>query len=198
MLKSSEYDDNVFTAFHEIGHAWAHHQVGRSFRYVTLRPRQPGLVGICRPWPQKRVDIGEVMQIAAAGPIAEAMYSMRCQRAEDCEFPSFLSDAITLGGHDDAEQARGLLNLPMGVDLTRSQLEADWPAIERLADMLTDRGTLSGREVFRVFGPCPSGYARWPPRRSSAQDTSEAGRGIRVDSGATAPRWSINEPRSAS
>lgn len=148
-LRSSGDEDKVFTAIHEIGHAWAHHHVGRAFRYITVRPRQLGLAGVCRSWPRRRTDIGESMQIAAAGPIAEAMYSLRDQRADDEALLSFLSDAIAIGGQVDAERACGLLNLPEAIDLTRVQLEADWPTVERLAGMLVDRGTISGREVFR-------------------------------------------------
>ncbi|MBM6588921.1 hypothetical protein [Brevibacterium sp. RIT 803] len=112
---------------------------------MTVRPRQLGLAGVCRSWPRRRTDIGETTQIAAAGPIAEAMYSVRYQRADNEELLSFLSDAIALGGQVDAEQACGLLNLPEAIELTRSQLEADWPTVERLADMLVDRGAVPGR-----------------------------------------------------
>lgn len=144
-LRSSGDEDKVFTAIHEIGHEWAHHHVGRAFRYMTVRPRQLGLAGVCRSWPRRRTDTGESMQIAAAGPITEAMYSVRYQRADDDESLSFLSDAIALSGQVDAEQACGLLNLPEAIELTRVQLEADWPTVERLAGMFVDRGTVPGR-----------------------------------------------------
>jgi hypothetical protein len=77
----------VQTAFHEAGHDWAYFQVRKPLCYITIRPRaaggQPGH-GICRTWKARRMDVGLVAWISAAGPVAEAIW---WQREDPDDYP---------------------------------------------------------------------------------------------------------------
>jgi hypothetical protein len=77
----------VQTAFHEAGHDWAYFQVRKPLCYITIRPRaaggQPGH-GICRTWKPRRMDVGLVAWISAAGPVAEAIW---WQREDPDDYP---------------------------------------------------------------------------------------------------------------
>jgi len=61
-------------ALHEAGHAVAYWDHGLSFRYVTMRPRQPGVVALVKPYPRVNDTPAKLiacMEIAAAGRIAQ-------------------------------------------------------------------------------------------------------------------------------
>ena len=139
------------TAIHEAGHAWAYHREGKPLRYVTIRPREAGVTGVCRPWKPRRLDVVKAAWIASAGPVAEAMWFHRRDLDDEFEWEDHLNGAVLAGGHDDLSQSMGMLDSPDVVTMLRGWLESDWPRIERLADRLCDAGTVSGRDAFGEF-----------------------------------------------
>jgi hypothetical protein len=64
-------DDADLTAWHEAGHAVHRVCAGLSFRYVTIRPRTAGAVGMIKARPARR-DRWDLVVNAAAGPAVEA------------------------------------------------------------------------------------------------------------------------------
>lgn len=140
------------TAWHEAGHAWAYARCGMPLRYLTIRPRNPGLTGVCRPWKPRRTDIGATSFIAAAGPIAEAVHDQAANTDPWLEWDDYLSGAVLAGGHDDLTQSFGLLDSPEAIERIRGQVEADWPGITRLAEQLLSTRTVSGRAAWELLG----------------------------------------------
>lgn len=142
-----------FTAIHEAGHAWAYHRANKPLRYVTIHPREPGVSGACRPWKPRRIDIVLFAQIAAAGPIAEAMWAMNhdVDNVGNWEFDDYLTGAVLSGGCDDLQHALGMLDSSDVVEFLRAQIETDWLKVERVANQLMEAGTVSGRDAFKEF-----------------------------------------------
>jgi hypothetical protein len=88
----------ILTAYHEAGYAWAYRLHHKPLRYVTVRPREAGLTGTCRPWKPRRLDIGVNAFIASARPIAEAMFSQGTSEDEWIEWDDHLVGAVLAGG----------------------------------------------------------------------------------------------------
>jgi hypothetical protein len=143
--------EKVLTAVHEAGHAWAYRDLGKPLRYVTIRPRTPGAVGLCKPWKPRRLTGWLMPLIAAAGPIAEAMHRWAKRPDDDLEWDDYLSDAVFDGGRDDLSRSLGLLDNEDFVSTMRASLDRDWPAIERLARVLVAKGTVSGATAFATL-----------------------------------------------
>jgi hypothetical protein len=149
IAKTVEPSTGEIAAFHEAGHAWAYYRHDLPLRYATIRPRQPGVDGICRPWKPRRISIDVRAFVATAGPVAEALHWYRNDPDRDTfhDSPSFedcLLGAQLLGGHDDRQQACGMLDDPDTVALVRELLELDWQRLEVLAKVLADSGTVAG------------------------------------------------------
>lgn len=141
---------DYMTAVHEAGHAWAYYRHRKPLRYATIRPASQNLVGICRPWRQRRIDLGASMWIASAGPIAQAMHAERT--SEDWEeWDDLLLATVLTGGDDDYAQSLGALDSPEYVALLRGELERDWAAVETVAAELMATGTVHGRRLAEVF-----------------------------------------------
>lgn len=143
-------DEDLVTAFHEAGHAWAYHRSSMPLRYITIRPRTPGVVGLTKPWKPRRGHDQE--RIAAAGPLAQAIHA---QSIDDCAYPIDWEDqlfgAILFGGESVALVAGLYLEAPVLVNLERANLLADWDRIAALAHALVERRTVSGLEAFRLL-----------------------------------------------
>jgi hypothetical protein len=153
--------ERIVTAYHEAGHVWAYHLHHKPLRYVTVRPRQSGLTGICRPWKPRRIDIGVFAWIASAGPIAEAM-SIQAGSADPSsdfydegadfyDWDDYLMGAVLTGGHDDLSLSFGMLDSPSSVDYIREQLTGAWVGISALAKQLVSDQTVSGRDAWELL-----------------------------------------------
>lgn len=141
----TDHDDVKVTAHHEAGHAWAAWVRGVPIDHVTVLPTATHL-GHCQPT-RAVDDFGDASIVTASGPIAQAIRSARHDPFGDCDFIDHLAGAVLFGGRSDYEQTFGLLDVPEFVDLTRADLEANWDAIEQLAGLLLQHGTLSGSAV---------------------------------------------------
>ena len=137
-------------AFHEVGHAWAYMLARKPLRYVTIRPRSPGLTGLCQPWKPRRIDDWQSALIASTGPIAEAMWIMDNGGEEDAylEWDDYLTGAVLAGGHDDLKASLGMLDSADTVKAIREELRSSWAAISQAAELLLAQRTVSGREIF--------------------------------------------------
>lgn len=145
------------SAVHEAGHAWAYHRANKPLRYVTLRPREAGVSGLCRPWKPRRLDLTAYALIASSGPIAEAMSSFEAEGGElsnaldSFDFGDHLSGAVLAGGHDDLRHSLGMLDDPSAIDYLRAELARDWSPVQTLARLLSGKGTVPGRTAFEVL-----------------------------------------------
>lgn len=143
-------DDHLSTCHHEAGHAWVYWLHRLPLRYVTVRPRGAGLVGICRPWKPRPINAATAAMIAAAGPIAQAIYDQGADPdAEMYEWGDFMFAAYIGGGHGDFEGSMGLLD--RNTEGLREWVLVGWPGILAVADALAARGTVPGSEVFAMF-----------------------------------------------
>jgi hypothetical protein len=140
----------VTAAVHEAGHAWAYRVCRLPLRYVTMRPRDPRLSGICRVWKPRRIDIGVNAFVASAGPIAEAIFDQDTTPDDDYEWQDHLAGAVLAGGHDDLSLSMGMLDSPGSVDAIRRMLQQEWVGIEALASRLVADGTV-GRDAFELL-----------------------------------------------
>lgn len=141
--------DDKLTAVHEAGHAWAFWKTDYPLRDVTIRPRQAGLVGVCRRPTGAAVDVGKALMVAGAGPVAQAIATSRVDRAS--EFADHLSGAVLYGGCEDARHTFDLLDNCTWVAALRDDLESDWAGVERVADLLIKRKTVTGCRISRAL-----------------------------------------------
>src|SRR5215217_4794321 len=118
--------DTMAIAMHESGHAWAFYMHRLPLRYITVRPRTPGVTGVCRPWKPPLIGIGIGASIARAGPIAEAMCDQDTAPEGDdwLEWRDYLVGAVLAGsaarsspatqplanGQDDLSLSIGMLD----------------------------------------------------------------------------------------
>lgn len=139
-------------AIHEAGHAWAYYSARKPLRYVTIRPREPGVLGVCRSWKPRSIERYQLGLIASAGPVAEAIHSLQADEDPDPHgertFESYLTVAVLFGGgHDDYAASAGLLDEPSVTAWLRDELVKNWAGITTLAGALCERGTVSGRDA---------------------------------------------------
>lgn len=146
---------SMTTAIHEAGHAWAYQRFGLPLRYVTIRPREKGVDGRCTPWRPRRIPAWMAAEIAAAGPIAEAVHTSRAERAHVDDFHLYLTGAIFAGGREDEQKVGDRFESAQFVDFMRFMVELNWHRIETVAAMLMERGTVSGRDAFDELSPSP-------------------------------------------
>ena len=202
--ESSGGPERELTAIHEAGHAWAYRRAGLPLRYVSLRPRRPGMVGICQPWGPRWINVGVKAVIASAGPIAQAHYSMTCDPESalewnGVEWADCLMGAIWSGGDDDYEVSLGMLDDAELVALLRHQIVDDWHDIERLAERLLTEGTISGRDAFELLGvragPSTGTCARSGPHSPRCVRTPLPRLGGPASSPRASSRWKSNQIR---
>lgn len=153
-------DPERLTAFHEAGHALAAELFGEQTTRVeivgdidhsgsteTLRfPAGPDEVETPR---ETRESIESRLRCVLAGVVTEAMISGR-EGWDDASEDLEMAVRIAMKLVDDCEDVLPLL------ERTRLELERvlreRWPAVERLADELMHRKSLSGSEVRRILG----------------------------------------------
>jgi len=145
------------TAFHEAGHAWGYFVSHKPLRYITIRARRGGGMpgnGSCQPWKPRRIDIGVAAWIAAAGPMAEAIWLQQSDTQDELDdiiFDDYLVGALFAGGREDLERSRGLLDSNTSVEFMREALLGDWSKITALAEGLVAERTLSGAKAFELL-----------------------------------------------
>lgn len=163
-MYSATYYPELFyiTAIHEAGHAWAYAKWNLPLRYVTVRPRTPGIAGQCMLWGPRRISTAQSEEIAAAGPIAETRHALLTEEADEVyDFEDYLEAIMLWGGRHDEPKAENLLYARTldefgfivqnpAFDLYEEIIN-DWTRIQRVATMLIREGTLQGREVFEEF-----------------------------------------------
>lgn len=149
-------DDRTATAYHEAGHACAYYRHGLPLEYVTIEPEEGELRGLCQPPAPRLIDVGVAAVIAAAGPVAQAIWQHDAatddERAEyDDDWRNVLLGAVLDGGHDDAEQSLSLLD-DRAADVIREWMLHEWPAVAELAQLLTKHGTVHAPQLRAVLG----------------------------------------------
>jgi hypothetical protein len=145
-------------ALHEAGHAVAYWHHGLSFRYVTMRPRQPGVVAGVRTYPRVNDTPAKLiacMGIAAAGRIAQfhcfssiprddaALLAQFAQAAAmkspasywDADIRQFVDAGKALDGHGCGPTGPdGWLHIWRGAE---EKITGDlWPAVEAVGSKL--------------------------------------------------------------
>lgn len=140
------------TAHHEAGHAWAYYRHGLPLRYATIRPRTRGHLGHCIPWKPRRIGPMESAFIAAAGPMAQAVWDEQAEPEPDefIDWRDYVMGAVLTGGHDDLAQACGLLD-GGAAEWVRGEVLADWVAISQVAAALVIGGTVHGADLRRML-----------------------------------------------
>jgi len=158
--------EKQIAAHHEAGHAVTRIALGLSFRWVSVGQRDDGslgrvsgaphglkrlnsLVAQQEELPPELVALAERCIVSTlAGPYAEmiagrgrllSLYS----GVDDLDVVSYLCDAIGIGGDEIRERL---------APNARRLLDTFWPAVERVAEALTERspGSLSYRQVTDV------------------------------------------------
>jgi hypothetical protein len=140
-------------AHHEAGHAVVGVLTGRVPRYSTLRPRRDDRHGITR-WRHPLPPAANAL-ISVAGPLAEAAHLAGGPgTAFDAhQFTNTLGRAVDnadwqplhdISHHLGAPRAHAALRLANRLVLD------NWDAVRRVADELTTRGTLTGREIQNI------------------------------------------------
>lgn len=160
MTAPLSYSPDVLTAFHESGHTLAYLVRDVKFDHVTIRPGVAGVAGM--------VALDELPSdpkiralVAHAGPMAESRHRITC-----CQGPGPLwagdaerheRAAYEAGGHEDLSVVRGALRT-LGLDAdpfqaqARELLRVNWPAVQRVAEALTERHTLPHAAIVRLVG----------------------------------------------
>lgn len=145
---------DTVTAYHEAGHAWAYWQARKPLRYVTIRPKagggRPGH-GRCQVWKPRRTNIVQNAWIAAAGPVAEAIWSQSNDPDDDITFADHLTGVFLLTGTAGVADSLGMLDSAPFVEVLRSGLLSDWVGITALAERLVAEKTVSGHMAFELL-----------------------------------------------
>lgn len=143
-------------AYHEAGHAYGYWMFSLPLRYITLRPRgakRRGFtdVGACRVWKPRRIETMAAQEIAALGPLAEAILAENHRNRDDgYEFCDHVFAAVMVGGHDDLRKAGPWLDPPLSGFLEQ-MLRGGWPGLERLAETILAEKTVTGSAAFRLL-----------------------------------------------
>ena len=149
------------TAFHEAGHAVMAELCGRLLTEVEIvgdREHTGSVQSLAFPPDpadgaqsgEETEDVERRLKIILAGIVAEAVLSGRedwDETSEDLDLAVRLAMRLV----DDCEDVLPLLS-DIGADVRRD-LHAHWPAVERLANELIDRKTMTGSEVRRLLTP---------------------------------------------
>ncbi len=159
MMEDSEVlEARRATAYHEAGHAVVAMCVGRSLEKVTITPGQTQVgmstLGHCkvqkgRGRPSKDALEDEVL-ILFAGMAAEAKHTgeyCRAGASQDLRLIRKLISSRNTGERQIERLERRLL------DKTENLLEDEnvWLAVERVADLLVEQETISGRAVRHIY-----------------------------------------------
>lgn len=164
-------------AYHEAGHAVAEHQIGRRVDFVTIEGTSMG-AGYCAssaagaPPPASPEAVRELLELASGdGPLK---LNWAAADGDDRERQIFSALAGTVAerlwsGHDNWAGSRGDREYAIGLILGRSSVEelvpeleaalamaelllrAVWPRVERVAEALLQRSSLTGDEVREII-----------------------------------------------
>lgn len=142
------------THFHEGGHAAAFMALGQPPDSATI-VRTARTLGQVRRDQLTKLTVGELGAISMAGVVAQREYLKRAGLPCDEE------TLAAAGSADRADVAEMLLanafdcNLTIFIELATARaatlLEANWPAVERLAAELLERGTLSREQIEAAY-----------------------------------------------
>lgn len=164
-MVTSGTDETALTAWHEAGHVvgyLAHH---RRFRYVTIRPRTPGTLGMIAVRP-RRIDPMTHAVIAHMGPMAQGMYALSTYGpseldAEGYEPGDVIAGAYLHGGCDDGHdigrlvRAHGRIAGDIAEQTARTILTQRWDDVATVATALLDRRTLGFGDVVTLLRGTP-------------------------------------------
>ena len=92
--------------------------------------------------------------IAAAGPLAEAVWLQQSDTQDDLDdkiLDDYLVGVLYAGGKKDLERSDGLLDSQTSVEFMREALLSDWSKITALAEGLVAERTLSGAKAFELL-----------------------------------------------
>ena len=133
-------------AFHEAGHALACTWVGSDIKFITLAPEVAWAGGqIMR---RDTHDRGKNALIAAAGPIAEALY---LTATEGGDLGDWLIFTLQNGGQNDYANSCGIFENTELVQALVDALGSGWRRIADLADALVRRTRVEGPDAEAIL-----------------------------------------------
>ncbi len=103
-MADTRQNERERTAYHEAGHAVAYLVAGRTFRYVTIRPRSAGITGQVYVRP-RRIDSIQLAVIAHCGPIAEGRFLLANTTEDEMEEGGMEPEDIIMSAY--LENGRG-------------------------------------------------------------------------------------------
>lgn len=155
--------DRRRTAFHEAGHAVASVIYGPGIERAVLTPRNPHYGGFTV---HQRPDFAELHpHITAAGPMAEARHRFG-QRPTMRQWWAVLDKNTS-----DYKALTAAGGTPSPSDIA-PLLDRVWPAVERLAEVLNERGEIGEGDVLRAL--------RVPPGAEGGRYINELRSGYRA------------------
>ncbi len=145
--------DRDLTAYHEAGHVLGFVRTGHAHRIeaVTVEPTAE-MRGQVRVAPAP-IPLWDLAVIAALGPIAQAIRDQATDDdADDIDLCDYITAALWTGGDEDAKVAAGIFDAdPAVADHFADVARRHWPAIEGLARLLVERGTVTGTEALAAI-----------------------------------------------
>jgi hypothetical protein len=145
--------DRDLTAYHEAGHVLGYVLTGHAHRIeaVTVEPTAEAR-GEVRMVPAP-IPIWDRAVVAALGPIVEGIHDqVTDDDDDDSELCDYIKAALWTGGDEDAKAAAGIFDAdPAVADHFADVARRHWPAIERLARLLVERGTVTGTEALAAI-----------------------------------------------
>jgi hypothetical protein len=145
--------DRDLTAYHEAGHVLGYVLTGHAHRIeaVTVEPTAEAR-GEVRMVPAP-IPIWDRAVVAALGPLAQGIRGqVTDDDDDDSELCDYIKAALWTGGDEDAKAAAGIFDAdPAVADHFADVARRHWPAIERLARLLVERGTVTGTEALAAI-----------------------------------------------
>jgi len=148
LLASPQCGDLRTVAFHEAGHAVVMHFNGRGPLYVAVLRKPDGYAG--STWPNESVDpnpfdagtIGQEVEVALAGPLAEELHTGHWDDDGATGDVSHAMDLVRSAVCSSAADSKAYLERARDRITEFLKVPAVWAAVSRLAAALVEEGKL--------------------------------------------------------
>ena len=148
------------TAYHEAGHAIGHICIGNPFTKMSIVSAEDYLgIVTWNLWadfdPDVQTDIRTIRRAKQwivsiwSGPIAESIYTKSNPTGSGEDYQRVRKMGLYLSGSPEEAEA----DLNYAYKKIKKMLQSNWSAIERLAQELHDKKTLTYRVVKKTVGP---------------------------------------------
>ena len=147
--------NNPMFAYHEAGHAVAAAALNVGFRYATMKPRYQGAAGSVQFVRGDRQGSLQMCVVLLSGAIAEAAYIFRDNGDVEPGEREAISEYVEEGASNDIAQA-ALHAAWLGhiwqriVEIAKSTVVSNWPAIEEVAHRLICAGRIDACDVREI------------------------------------------------